>query len=221
MNTPQNKRISPPILITAAVINCNVAFIRYPRLAVKRLGADHPVPSLQGLFAVRLVLLLVESSEVGLNLGEVFLTQSHSARYGCEMRANYLLLGSHRSAAGYRIDAADVQTAAIRARGRSYAVSCQQHLLVAGVLRLLVDLLQCTAYGTDTRCPYYFCHCLPLMLNHRAAWWVKYVKERCDSATRRPHSTEKRVQSYEKKTETPNLGLPLAQLSCISAYSRA
>ena len=137
-------------------------------LSIVLVRADVPEVLTEGLVAR--LLLGVERCGVRGDRAQVLLTLLHGTTDSAEACACQGLVARYGSAACHALDATQIQTAAIRARGRSSAVGCQQHLLVTGVRRLLVDFRQCTTYGTDTRCPYYFCHCLSSMLYFRPTW---------------------------------------------------
>ena len=111
---------------------------------VVRGGFERPEVRTHRDLAVRGVLLRIEGDKVVGDLGRVFHTCIHGCRYGCELGAEGCLVGANRSGAGHGVQSAEVHTIALAdLGGRSGAVGGQNHLLVHGVRRFLVDLRQC------------------------------------------------------------------------------
>ena len=94
-------------------------------------GADVPEVLLQGLVAG--LLLCVEGCRVGRDGREVLLTLLHGATDSAEAGTCQGLVGADGSRASDGLQTACVQTAAVGAGGGCRAVSCENHLLVAGV----------------------------------------------------------------------------------------
>ena len=119
---------------------------------------DVPQVLTHGLVAVGVIFLRVERSQILGYVSQILAAECHSLADSTEAGTLCALIGGDRSRACYGAQSAQVQTVAVGARGGCGAVRSQEHLLVGGVRRLLVDLLECTANGGDTRCPNYFCH---------------------------------------------------------------
>ena len=119
---------------------------------------ERPEIALHGLFAARLVFLSLEGSLVGCHLGQIFCTCGYSCCHCAETCALFHLLGTRSGATSYGVKSAEVQTCTVRVGGSCYAVGAENHLLVACVLRFLVDAGERTADGFDSVSPLYFCH---------------------------------------------------------------
>ena len=119
-------------------------------LGVVRLFLQFPEEGTHGLFAIRLILLGCESLLVSGHLREVDRTCGYGCCYCRETRTDLGLLGGHRGRTSDRVQTADVQTRAVRALGRGYTVSSENHLLVGCVLGLFVDFGESTADGLST-----------------------------------------------------------------------
>ena len=119
---------------------------------------EAPEEGTHGLFAIRLILLGCESLLVSGHLREVDRTCGYGCCYCRETRTDLGLLGGHRGRTSDRVQTADVQTRAVRALGRGYTVSSENHLLVGCVLGLFVDFGESTADGLDCVSIFYFCH---------------------------------------------------------------
>ena len=122
-------------------------------------GADVPEVLVQGRIASGRVLLCLEGSFVRRDGGQVALTRlrkaAHSAETlaACQSVSTGLLVGEH-----VLVLTSIKVRAAVGVSGRSGAVRSQEHGLVFGVSRLLVDLFQCTGYKLDTGHPFNKCH---------------------------------------------------------------
>ena len=109
----------------------------------------------EGLLTSGQILLLVESSAVGLQGGEVLHTSLSGGGCLSEARAELQLVGRRRGTALYLLP--QVQTVTMVVLRRCRTVSGQQHL-VARVLTALARLRECAGYAIDTGTENYICH---------------------------------------------------------------
>ena len=126
------------MLAATAVNNMNRLIALTIRLVIL-IGAEVPQILEQRLVAG--LLLRLEVSHVGGYDAEVLLARLNGCTDSTKTSACQGLVARYRRLAGHGLDAAQVQpVASTDVRRRSLTVSCQQHLHVRSVRRLLVDL---------------------------------------------------------------------------------